>query len=236
MPDRFMPVDVRWISDAIIEQLRDMIHTGRLVQGTRLPSERELCTPFGVSRVTVREALRVLEASGLVEIRVGAGGGAFVTTPTSDHVGTGITDMIALAGFTALEVTEARQLIDLGVVDLACSRATEQDIAALTAICDLAEAMEGRGEYPVELSAEFHVRLAESTHNAAITMLVQTLREPMQLSLQRAHEIAPDMGPIGVAEHRAITEAVQHRDVERARRIMTEHLARTLLRVRDDHA
>lgn len=63
----------------IIDQIRQLIHGRHLATGARLPSERDLCAQFGVSRVTAREALRVLEANGLVESRVGARGGAFVT-------------------------------------------------------------------------------------------------------------------------------------------------------------
>src|SRR4051794_26442367 len=69
--DLFTPVSVGRISEVIVEQMRVLIREGKLVPGDRLPSERSLCERFGVSRVTIREALRVLEASGLVEIRVG---------------------------------------------------------------------------------------------------------------------------------------------------------------------
>ena len=68
----------------IVDQIRLLMRQGQLQPGDRLPAERELCEHFGVSRVTVREALRVLEANGLVEIRVGARGGAFVRSPSMD--------------------------------------------------------------------------------------------------------------------------------------------------------
>jgi DNA-binding FadR family transcriptional regulator len=227
----FSPVSLGRISEVIVEQIRLLIRNGKLVAGSRLPSERDLCAQFGVSRVTVREALRVLEASGLIEIRVGARGGAFVTAPTSERVGVGITDLMALSGLTAAEVTEARQLLELGLVPIVCERATDDDIEDLFARCAFAENALKHGEYTMELSAEFHVRLAEATHNGAIAMLVQSLREPMLMSMERAHEAAPVMGKKGVREHRAFVEAVRDRDAARAQTIMVAHLNRTASRV-----
>src|SRR3954470_8085558 len=125
--DLFSPVSVGRISEVIVEQMRILIREGKLVPGDRLPSERELCERFGVSRVTVREALRVLEANGLVEIRVGARGGAFVTAPSSRLVGEGIADLITLSTLSAAEVTETRIVLELGIVPLVCERATEED-------------------------------------------------------------------------------------------------------------
>src|ERR671927_1736990 len=85
--EMFSRVNAGRISGLIVDQIRLLIRDGHLTAGDRLPSERELGERFGVSRVTVREALRGLEAQGLVAIRVGAHGGAFVTAPTSDRIG-----------------------------------------------------------------------------------------------------------------------------------------------------
>src|ERR687895_639413 len=113
--DLFNPVNDRRISELIVDQVRLLIRQGDLTAGDRLPAERELCERFGVSRVTVREALRVLEANGLVDIRVGARGGAFVTAPSSRLVGAGITDLITLSTLSAAEVTETRMVLELGI-------------------------------------------------------------------------------------------------------------------------
>jgi DNA-binding FadR family transcriptional regulator len=232
-PDLFSPINRGRISGVIIDRIRQLIHSGELMAGARLPSERDLCTQFGVSRVTVREALRVLESSGLVEIRVGARGGAFVTAPSSERIGAGITDLLALSGLTAVEVTEARQLMDLGIVPLACERATAEDIEELFALCTEAEEAKASGELSLEPSADFHIRLAQATHNGAIAMIVQSFREPILMSLERAREAAPLMGTKGDEEHRALVEAIRDRDTDGARRIMATHLSRTLHRVAD---
>src|SRR3954469_14500210 len=133
--DLFSPVSVGRISEVIVEQMRILIREGKLVPGDRLPSERNLCERFGVSRVTVREALRVLEASGLVAVRVGARGGAFVTSPSQARLGEGLADLLQLSPLTAAEVTEARMVFELGIVPLVVERATEDDLVALERLC-----------------------------------------------------------------------------------------------------
>lgn len=80
---------------------------GRLKPGDRLPSERAMCEAFGVSRVTVREALRILEASELIEIRVGARGGAMVIEPSHARMRQDIEDLVALGSLTGAQLTEA---------------------------------------------------------------------------------------------------------------------------------
>lgn len=230
--DLLTRVSIGRISEVIVDQVRLLIRQGQLSAGDRLPSERELCERFGVSRVTVREALRVLEANGLVEIRVGARGGAFVTAPSSRMVGEGIADLITLATLSAVEVTEARMVFELGIVPLVCERATEHDIAALYEICDRSDAALHHDEYPLELSAEWHSRYAQAAHNRAVAMLVESLHGPLVLSLERAREVAPLHGRRGVEEHRALVDAIAARDSSTAEELMRTHLTRTAERLR----
>jgi DNA-binding FadR family transcriptional regulator len=229
--DLLSRVSIGRISEVIVDQVRLLIRQGRLVAGDRLPSERELCERFGVSRVTVREALRVLEANGLVEIRVGARGGAFVTAPSSRLVGEGIVDLISLATISAVEVTEARMVFELGIVPLVCERATAEDIAALSEICDQSDDALKGDEYPLELSAAWHTRYARSAHNRAVAMLVESLQEPLIRSLELARATAPAHGRKGVEEHRALVGAITRRDVAAAGELMGTHLRRTAERV-----
>jgi GntR family transcriptional regulator, transcriptional repressor for pyruvate dehydrogenase complex len=229
----FSPVNDRRISELIVDQVRGLIREQQLNPGDRLPAERELCERFGVSRVTVREALRVLEANGLVEIRVGARGGAFVSTPSRERVGEGIADLLTLSAVTAAEVTEARLILELGMIPLVCERADDHDIAALLDICDRQEEALSAGDYQMNLSAEFHSRLAECAHNAAVHMLIQSFRGPLLMSLERAHQSAPEMGHLGAKEHRKLTRAIQQRNTDQATTIMRQHLTRTAKRVKN---
>ncbi len=227
----FTAVSPNRMSEAIVDQIKTLIRTNRLRPGDRLPSERELCERMGVSRVTVREALRILEAGGLVEIRVGARGGAFVTTPSSERLGAGLADLINLAPVTAVEVTEARLVFELGIIPTIVERATDEDIEDLRRLTREHVTALRQGEYTMAKSAEFHVRLAACTHNAAIEMLVHSFHGPLLMSLREASTASPLMGQRGVYEHRDLIEAIAARDVAAATEIMHRHLSRTARRL-----
>jgi DNA-binding FadR family transcriptional regulator len=230
--DLFNPVSLARASQAIVDQIRQLIQDGHLTAGERLPSERDLCERFGVSRVTVREALRILEAGGLVTVKVGARGGAYITTPSSDRIGRGIEDYLTMSpSITPAEVTEARLVLELGIVPIVCERATEEDIAGLLALCDEADAAIAEGTYTMEMSAEFHIRVARLAHNGAIEMLLGPFHRPMLNSMKAAREAAPAMGALGVKEHRKFVLAVRDHDVPKATDLMKAHLERTASRV-----
>ncbi|HWC78672.1 MAG TPA: FadR/GntR family transcriptional regulator [Pseudonocardiaceae bacterium] len=229
--DLFRTVSSNRMSEAIVEQIRTLIRTEQLRPGDRLPSERDLGEQLGVSRVTVREALRVLEAGGLIQIKVGARGGAFVTAPTSAKIGTDLADLISLSPLTGTEITEARQVFELGIVPIVVERATDEDLAELREMVRTHQAALRNGEYGMPMSAAFHVRVAACTHNAAIEMLVRSFHGPLLMSLREAQVAAPLMGHRGTAEHRDLVEAIAARDTERAQEITRAHLQRTARRV-----
>lgn len=222
--DLFRPMPVTRTSAAIVSQVRGLIRAGKLPIGSRLPAERELCEQLGVSRLSLREALRVLESDGLIEIRLGARGGAFVTVPTTGSAGQGITDLLSTSGLSAVNVTEARTLFELGVVlPLVVERATETDVRELRALCDEEERVRDQGTYSVAVSFAFHLRLATASYNPAVSMIMESFREAVLMSMREAgHE-----GNQGAMEHRAVVDAVERGDGKSAERIMTAHLLRT---------
>jgi GntR family transcriptional regulator, transcriptional repressor for pyruvate dehydrogenase complex len=229
--DLYKVVSSNRMSEAIVEQIRGLIRSEQLRPGDRLPSERDLGERMGVSRVTIREAMRVLEAGGLIEIRVGARGGAIVTSPSSSKIGSGLADLISLSPLTAVEVTEARQVFEVGIIPLVVERATDDDIAELRDMVAQHRAALKNGEYAMPMSATFHVRVAACTHNAAIEMLVHSFHGPLLMSLREAQVAAPLMGHRGSGEHRDFVEAVARRDAAKAEEIMRTHLDRTARRV-----
>src|ERR1700760_4345034 len=185
-PGLFSRVSVGRISEIIVDQIRLLMRQGQLKPGDRLPPERDLCERFGVSRVTVREALRMLESSGLGEVPGGARGGAFVPVPSSDRVGEGLADLLTLSVISAPDVTEVRKILEACIVPLVCERATEEDLAELESICQRSEEALKSGDYTMDMSLEFHVRVAQATHNPAIVMLVESFRGQILMSVQQA--------------------------------------------------
>src|SRR5207248_5695010 len=182
----FSPVGTGRVSAEIVGRIKAAIRDGRLAPGDRLPPERDLTKQLGVSRVSVRDALRMLEAHGLIEVKVGARGGAFVTAPAPGLVGEGIADMLMLADVGPADVTEARMIFEIGMLELACTRATDEDVAALSEICDRAEAALAAGAYEPAISAEFHARLARCTHNEALALFAESFQGLLESSLRQA--------------------------------------------------
>ncbi len=221
----FAPVAVARASSAIAEQIRTAILSGRLKAGDRLSPERELAEQFGVSRVTVRDALRSLEAMGLIAVKVGARGGAFVTAPTGSKVAQTMSDMMMMSATTPEDIVEARLIVELGTVTLACARASDVDLAQLRELCERGrEALEA-GNYSRELSWDFHAQLGQSAHNGAVGGLTQSFRSTLSMHPlrvregSRAHELT-------VEEHLRIVEALERRDGGAARHAMADHLLR----------
>lgn len=228
----FRPVQTHRVSGEIVQQIEAAVEAGHLAVGDQLPTERELTQHFGVSRVTVRDALRILEANGLVEVRTGARGGAFVTAPQPDRLGENLGRMLQLSAVAPWELEETRSRLELTILDLAVDRATDEDLADLHEICDRTQAATDAGVYHPRLSAEFHVRLAGATHNLAMALLFDSLHGAILLNLLRARAIDPTHGPRGLHEHRAIIAAIERRDRDAASAVMAEHLRRTADRIR----
>ena len=220
------PVQGGRISAQIVDQILSLIRAGQLKPGDRLPAERELVETFGVSRVTVRDALRVLEVMGLVEIRVGSSGGAFVTTPSADVIGNTLSNMLQMRGFEPNQIAEVRLVVELGIFDLVVERITEDDIAGLRELCDLSRQKLEAGDYDTGLSIKFHSQLAACVRNPAISMLSESFSGPLSMAAIRAKEVRKNAQESTVAEHVAIVQALSEKDFLKAREILIDHLLR----------
>ena len=217
----FTPVRTARASSDVITQVRDAILSGRYRQGDRLPTEREMARHFGVSRVTVRDALRALEAAGLVEVRVGGHGGPFVAAPNPALLSESLGTHLHLQGSSFQELAEARLALETTAARLAAERATEEDLASLRGAL---EHPENWGGDSAAQSVDFHTALVRCAHNVALETMWLATRALLQEAFDTLHHRQPDM--IGVAErvHRQLYAAVEAKDGELAVKLMRDHL------------
>lgn len=212
------------IFQEVADQLRRSISGGRLKPGDKLPAERELAQQFGVSRNTMREALRALELSGLVEMKLGATGGTFVVEGSSNAVVNGMRDLYFLGAITPDALTEARIAISDSVIRVAVSRITDAELAALQANVAAAEAAHRSGNFPERTRHHqaFHVLLAKATHNP---ILVATMEGVMEVTRQFVQVIGPQDWPSHtLPSRRRLLKHLRARDAEAAVKEMTAAL------------
>src|SRR5439155_679889 len=127
----FTPITGTSPATEIVAQIRDHLSSRRLKAGDRLPSERDLAAQFGVSRNSLRQALRSLVDSGLLQMKKGAAGGAFIRDGGGEAVATGLSDLYSLGTIRPEHLTEALILGGVEVVRLACARGTDEEIDRL---------------------------------------------------------------------------------------------------------
>ncbi len=221
----FTPVRPARASHDIVQQIKTQIFTGRFPAGNRLPSENELCEQFGVSRTTVRDALRVLESQGLIDIKVGAGGGAFVAEPRAETVSESLSNMLKMKNANIEELAEARLVIETSIVALAAKRATAKDIAALEEAIAQARAGQNVGDPRfTPHSVSFHVGLAEAARNQVLLFTVNSFRSLFYETLEKLLP-DPDMQERAIQDHQKILDAIKARDAIQAQQIMRTHLS-----------
>jgi GntR family transcriptional repressor for pyruvate dehydrogenase complex len=219
-------------SSLVAEHIQAAILQGRLRPGARLPTERDLAAQFGVSRLSVREALRILESRGLVSVAVGAKGGVTVGRPDPSLIRDSLAAMVAQEFIHPLDLAEARKVLEVATAGLAAARATEEDRRAMRAAVErTAEALAGDPAKYVEASVAFHLAVARASHNRALELTLASLRAALEMAFTEIRSL-PDSPHRAYRDHLAILEAVERRDEEAARRIMADHMADFEARVR----
>jgi GntR family transcriptional repressor for pyruvate dehydrogenase complex len=176
-PDLFRPARPRRAFDEIIGQIRQLIESGQLVQGDRLPAERALADQFAVSRNTVREAFRMLEISGVITLKRGAKGGAFITESGSSGIATSISQNLSLTDFSLEDLTDCMRWQCVLVIRVAGPKLTADDFAALEANVSAGAALndEEQREQRALVLTEFYNILAKASENPVLAVMVEML-------------------------------------------------------------
>jgi len=212
--------------EEIADQIRRELSDRRLRAGDRLPPERALAEQFGVSRNTLREALRSLENAGLLRLQKGATGGAFVRESTGDAIITGLRDMFHLGAIAPEHLTEARVLIESIAVRTACERATVEDIEALNAnIAAAARAVRENIDFyeQAAIHLDFHRIIARAAKNPVMVIVMEALLDVMQHFIRA---IGQKRNPWVLPSRRRFMKHFEAGDSDAAVKEMEQHLER----------
>jgi GntR family transcriptional regulator, transcriptional repressor for pyruvate dehydrogenase complex len=221
------------LSDSIAATIRGDITRGVLAPGERLPAERELAHKFKTSRLSVREAYRSLEEAGLLTIKRGAGGGAFITRIDHEPVARSLSLILQLGHTTHDQLTEARLLLEPPLARLAAQRATSEETARPEELInEQAVALETH-EGPRRLALEFHRLVARSAGNLPLETVMNSLAD-LTVEAISAIEMSGHVHEHVVVFHRKILDAIRDRDDDRAYELMLLHVGDVQSRLRDD--
>jgi GntR family transcriptional regulator, transcriptional repressor for pyruvate dehydrogenase complex len=222
----FQPIRPKKISEEIVEQIRAMISQGELKPGDRIPSERELAAMLGVSRPSVREAIMVLDAMGLVEAR--QGGGTYVRSLAETSLADPLSQMVDADPRLLPALVEVRKGLESWSACLAAQRADEGDLSRLRELDARMTQLAAKGVWDADLDARFHAAISAASHNTlqvhVLTSIHALYYTSLRLSLVDFNQREGD-AQLLYRQHHAIFEAIAAHDPERARLAMLEHLS-----------
>jgi GntR family transcriptional repressor for pyruvate dehydrogenase complex len=205
------------------QQVQDLIVTGKLKAGDRLPAESEMGKMLGVSRTVVREAVRLLSARGLVEARTGSG--IYVRGVNSAMIRDPMDLLLRSRSITVEDIVEVRQLVEVHLAGLAAQRASAEDIRALEeTVAELENPRLSPREY-AEIDVAFHGRLAVAAGNPLFLILAQSINAVMMDPICFVYASDKHAREDTIREHNAVLDGIKARDPGRARRAMTDFLA-----------
>lgn len=203
----------------LASEIRRRIIGEGLQPGTPLPSEAQLIEQSGTSRATVREALRLLESEGLVEVKRGARGGVSVRHPDAGHVASSLALLLTLGEVTWRQLFEFRLLVEPGAASSAARNATDEQRAALLAAAEA----EGNGNVERHPHHAFHILLAASSGNHLLAVVLAAVEQAVAWLAADEQLDDWDIGG-GTAAHQRIARAVAEGNAGSAERSMRKHL------------
>lgn len=234
-PVRLSPMQVPKASDVLADDLRERILRGEFPEGTALPPERELVSQTRMSRTTVREALRILEVQGLVQIRTGRSGGAFVQKPGGESIASSVNLMIRGRQIRMAALLETREAVEPSCAQLAARYRTAADLDALERANDAIGA-EGPLTDFLTANIDWHIAVSVASHNELLNGFMLALSRAIYESTDNQGFINAEVRKTTVQAHKSITDAIRDQDPEAAVRRMKRHVheyAEAVLEVED---
>ncbi len=211
------------VSQQVFDQLRQQILSGSWKPGDKLPSENELAAQFGVSRVTVRNALQKLSGLGLLETRFGEG--SFIRGPEAGAALNQLVPMLYLGRETLKDILTFRRMVEGPICEIACRRATDGEIAQLRELLDQMERAEADLDDFALLDSLFHCMLDRLTRSNMMQQIYQIIDDAIQSSYRQ--NARRQSVPVALHWYREILAAFEARDSARAREAMEQSLDQT---------
>ncbi len=210
------------LSSQIVAQVRDDLFEKRLKPGDVLGTEKELAARYEVSRMVARDALRTLSALGIVDIRMGKGGGARIAPGNPRLFAEALAVQLDLTGVTATEILDAQRAVECMAAELAALNATAADHARLRALLADAAATIGDNEAFTRTSLEFHLAVVEASHNRVLVTQFISLHH---VSWPRRNRTLTARVARRVLEvHKKLADLIEMRDAAGARALMDDHV------------
>ena len=214
----------------VVEQIQEAIMEGTLKPGRQLPAERELKEQFGISRGTLREALRVLEQKGLIEIRTGVAGGSIVREVNSENLSDNLGLLIRNRAVSLRDLAEFREGLEGGVAALAAQRATEQDRLVMEGLLDeaggyLKEGRKGWDSF-VRTDEQIHLALARISGNPLFIAVLTSVYHNIHTYYENYLPWNTELLQENFSDLKNIVAAVSAGEAERAREIALGHVRR----------
>ncbi|RNF41257.1 FadR/GntR family transcriptional regulator [Planococcus salinus] len=222
--------------EIILGKIEEFFVGNDMKAGDKLPPERELAKLFGVSRTSVRDALQALEINGKIEIR--QGGGSYIKTTELQN----LTDELSVTlaeteNQLVVEMLELRRALEVEAASLAAQRANAEELKKIRrSVQEMADSL-GNIEAGITADLQFHLQIANATHNQLLINMMQALSERMEDTIRatRNHRLSdPDRFNDTVNEHRDICHAIESGNVKQAKQLTEEHITRILLELETD--
>lgn len=209
----------------IYDQILSEIQSGTLQLGDKLPTERELCAQFGVSRAPIRQALSALEMKGYIYSRQGEG--VYVkNTKVQEEV---LADESLINSVSPEDIVEARMNIEPLIASLAAQRATSDEIGLLRETIKQMESETEAGHYVPETDERLHMEIARASHNDLfiqfITVIIQAMKQQEMWRFIRDRTVTrPDYRDTNFLEHKEIIDAIEKKQADKASKLMSQHM------------
>ncbi|MDE2004794.1 MAG: FadR family transcriptional regulator [Betaproteobacteria bacterium] len=212
-------------ADVLADELRARIRSGEWPEGLGLPTERDLAAQTALSRTTVREALRMLEVDGLIEIRPGRGGGARVRRPAGDEMTRQLELFIWGRNIGVDQLHDVRTALEALGAEGAARNRTEADLADLVVKTAAVESAVGDISRYLDANLAWHMAVVRASHNELLISFMEVLSQAIHDATEIAAFDSEEVRMSTLKIHRAILAAIVDGDADAARRRMTRHVS-----------